>query len=182
MIECVALVTAWLGIESLIDELLQMNDFLNENKYNAILIIFLISHSAFFLIAFLQCAFYNFFNQFTLIVRLIGESCLNVFMYFFGVLMWKLYWDVGYLIVDLTSNRILCYLCANVFSFCVAMMIGVGGVLTGPSVLTFDGDKKHNNVYFDIEYLSVILKVCFQVIFKKDLTNDKKVINFYFIF
>ena len=62
------------------------------------------------------------------------------------------------------------------------MMIGVGGVLTGPSVLTFDGDKKHNNVYFDIEYLSVILKVCFQVIFKKDLTNDKKVINFYFIF
>ena len=153
------MVTTWFGIESLIDELLQMSHYPKENKYNTILIIFLISHGAFFLIAFLQFSYYNFFNKYTLIVHLIGESFLNVLMYFFGVLLWKLYWDLGYLVIDLASNRVLCYLSANALSFCVAMMIGVGGVMTGPSVLTSDGDQKHNNVYFDIEYLTVILKV-----------------------
>ena len=86
------------------------------------------------------------------IYRLIVENIFNLTIYLSTVLVWKFYWNIGEIVLEKTSNKLLYYIFGHIASFTIAVSISIVGILTGPGICDFDGDEKVEHYYFNLVY------------------------------
>jgi hypothetical protein len=154
IVECVALVAAWRGVENTFDLFVFPKSYLY-----SILTYLVSSHFIYIFVAFIQTCVYKRFSKSTLITRLIAEDFMYIVMFIASVLSWKFYWDfIDYFILG-KSNQLVLYLIAHSATFVIALCLKVSAVLVGPGASFLDTESVQSSSYFQVNYLTTIYKV-----------------------
>lgn len=163
LVECLALVAAWRGIEIAYGDLV-----FADNKFYSLLTSFIFGHLVYFLFVLIQSFIFKLCSKNNLLLRLIAEDFLHIIMFVSVVIYWKFYWDLMEVYVFDKFEESLFYILigGHFIAFFVAVSLKTSGLLGGPGVSFLDGEPEEDNPnsYYYIHYLSDIYRV---IIFAK---------------
>ncbi|CAF0772676.1 unnamed protein product [Brachionus calyciflorus] len=155
LVECLALTSAWKGLDNLCYEFIFPND-----DIKSLIASFLIGHVSFFILLIVQHFLFKQTTQLSLFPRLIIEDFLNILMFLSAVVYWKFYWDIMeiYIFKTIDSDRLYYLLIIGHFiSFIISFSLKTAGLLIGPGVRLLDGEFDDDaESFLDIEYLKNI--------------------------
>jgi hypothetical protein len=154
IVECFGLITVWRGIGNAFDLFIYPHD-----ANAAVLYSFAASHIVYLVIVLIQGFVYRRFSKMTLIYRLASEDLMHTIMILSAILAWKFYWNAADLYLYTEKSALYLYLIGHFGSFLIAIVLKVSAILVGPGISFLDGDITDAQEYFEINYISSLVKV-----------------------